>query len=128
MRMTPFRRSRTVAGIALGAAFMVLAGCATQETVVPVGIEPKIEHASNRAQHEDLAAWYEEQAAMNAAAAKRHQGYAATYRRNTSPRGSPDAHLALAVHCENLAKTYQLAADQSLVMARLHRDLAAQAR
>ncbi|MBL8348470.1 MAG: hypothetical protein JNN03_23790 [Rubrivivax sp.] len=123
-----FRRSSTSALIALAGAAMVLAGCAAQDSTAPVSVEPKIANASNRVDHEDLASWYEGQAAVNAAAAKRHQGYAATYRKNTSPSAGPDVHLALALHCENLARTYQQAADQNLALAKVHRELAAQAK
>lgn len=121
-----FRRVSKSACIALAGAALALAGCAAQETRAPTSVEPKIESVGNRVDHEALAIWYEGQAGVNAAAAKRHQSYAATYRKNISPKGEPEVHLALAVHCENLARTYEQAADQNLALARLHRGLADQ--
>ena len=87
----------------------------------------KIENASNRLDHEDIASRYEGQAVLDAAAAKRHLGYAAIYRKDRSPRGSA-AHLPLAKHCENLARTYQQAADENIALAKLHREMAAEAK
>ena len=121
-------RLRTSALVALSGALIVLAGCTSQGATTPASIEQKIESASNRVDHEELAAWYEGQAAMNAAAAKRHQGYAATYRKNTSPRSDPELHQSFARHCENLARNYQQAAEQNLALAKLHREMAAQAK
>ncbi|MCW5660026.1 MAG: hypothetical protein KIT60_20180 [Burkholderiaceae bacterium] len=104
---------------------ITLGGCATQGPAVPAGADQKIENASGRVDHEALASRYEAQAAADAAAARRHQGYAATYRRNTSPASGPQEHLALAQHCENLARAYQQAADENAALAMLHRELAA---
>jgi hypothetical protein len=123
-----FGRSSTSVLVTLAGAVIVLASCAANWAAAPASVEPKIESASSRADHEDLASWYEGQAAVNTAAATRHQGYAATYRKNTSPRSDPEVHLALALHCETLARTYQQAADQNLALAKLHRELAAQAK
>lgn len=123
------RRSRSSTFIAVACTAIVLAGCAAQEAATaPASVEPKITNASSSVDHEELASWYESRAAVDAAAAKRHQGYAAIYRRNTSPSAAPDAHLALALRCENLARTYQQAAEQNLALAKMHRELAAQAK
>jgi outer membrane murein-binding lipoprotein Lpp len=113
---------------ALVAAAIALAGCAAQGPSTPAGLEQKIEQAVSRVDHEDIAAQYERQAELDAAAAKRHQGYAATYLKNRAPRSGPEAHLALAKHCEALAQTYRQASEQNLEMAKLHRELAAQAK
>jgi hypothetical protein len=124
MMTKEFRGSGSPALILLAGAVIALAGCAAQAPALPAGFEQKIESASSRADHDDVASQYERQAAVDAAAAKRHVGYAATYRKNTSVRSGVQAHEALAKHCENLARTYQLAADENLVMAKLHRELA----
>ena len=123
--MKDFRRSGMISLVLLGGAVVALAGCATQAPMAPAGIEQKIENASSRLDHEELASQYEQQAIVDAAAAVRHKGYAATYRKNRSLRGGVEAHAYLANHCENLARTYQQAADENLALAKLHRDVAA---
>lgn len=119
---------RTVALVALAGAVVAIAGCAAQAPAAPVGIEQKIENASSRLDHEDVASQYEQQAGVDAATAKRHLGYAATYRKNKSPRSGVQAHENLAKHCENLARTYERAADENLALAKLHRMLAVEAK
>lgn len=113
---------------ALGAVLITLAGCATQGPAALAGAEPRIENVSSRVDHEGLASRYEAQAAADAAAARRHQGYAAIYRRNTLPASGPQEHLVLASHCENLARAYQRAADENTALAKLHRELAGAAK
>lgn len=110
--------------LVIAGAVMTLAGCATQVPTSPVGIEQKIETASSRVDHEDVATQYEQQAGVDTAAAKRHVGYAATYRKNRSPRSGVTAHENLAKHCETLARTYERAAEENLALAKLHRVLA----
>lgn len=112
----------------LAGAVASVAACSTQVPTPPLGIEQRIENASSRVDHEELAAQYDRQAIVDAAAAKRHQGYAQIYRRNVSPRSGVEAHTALAKHCENLARTYQQAADENNAVAQLHRQLAAGAK
>lgn len=111
-------RSLTV----LAGAMIALAGCAAQAPALPAGFDQK---TSSRADHGDIASQYERQAAVDAAAAKRHEGYAASHRKDTSPPSGAQSHAALAKHCDNLARTYQQAADENLVLARMHRELAA---
>jgi hypothetical protein len=123
-----FRSAATRSVLALAVAAIALAGCATQRQTAPAGAEQKIENASSRVDHEGLASRYEAQAATDAAAARRHQGYAATYRKNTLPASGPQEHLVLAKHCENLARAYQQAADENTALAKLHRELAAAAK
>lgn len=110
----------------LAGAVVSLAACSTQGPTPPLGVEQRIEIASSRIDHEEIAAQYDRQAVVDAAAAKRHHGYAQTYRRNVSPRSGVQAHAALAKHCENLARTYQQAADENNAVAQLHRQLAAE--
>ena len=111
----------------VGAAISV-AGCATQLPVPPAGIEQRIESASSRSDHEALASEYERKASVDTDAATRHRGYAAIYLKNRSPRSGPEAHVALARHCENIARNYEQAANENLAMAKLHRALATETR
>ena len=123
---THFNWSRAAARVTFAGAFASLAACATQGPTPPIRVEQKIENASSRLDHEEIAAQYDRQALVDAAAAKRHHGYAETYRKNVSPRSGVQAHLALATHCENLARTYQQASDENTAVAQLHRQLAAE--
>jgi hypothetical protein len=123
-----FRCARPLFVLALAGAAITLAGCATQGATAPAAAEQKIENASSRVDHEGIASRYEAQASADAAAARRHHGYAATYRRNTSPVSGPQEHLVLAKHCEKLAQAYQQAADENAALAKLHRELAAAAK
>lgn len=41
-------------------------------------------------------------------------------------RRQPDVHEPLARHCEELARTYQMASGENVAMAGLHRDIARQ--
>lgn len=107
-------------------AVVSFAACSTQGPTPPMGVEQKIENAVSRLDHEEIAAQYDRQAVVDAAAAKRHHGYAETYRRNVSPRSGTQEHLALAKHCDNLARTYQQASDENTAVAQLHRQLAAE--
>ena len=109
----------------LVAVALASAGCTAPAPTAPAGVQQKIESASSRSDHEDIAAQYERQAGLDAASAERHQGYASTYRKNRSLRGGLEAHENLAKHCDTLARTYQQATDENLVLAKLHRDLAA---
>ncbi len=112
----------------LAGAVVSLASCSTQGPTPPLGDEYRIEIASSRVDHEEIAAQYDRQAVADAAAAKRHHGYAQIYRRNASPRSGVQAHAAMANHCENLARAYQQAADENNAVAQLHRQLAAEAK
>lgn len=108
---------------AIAVATITLGGCAAQLPSPPAGIEQKMENASTPSDHNDVASHYERQAEADAATAKRHLGYAATYRKNTTPKSGVQAHENLAKHCETLARTYQDAADQNRALAKLHRAL-----
>lgn len=107
---------------------IAVAGCSIPASTPPPGIEQKIENASSRSDHEELASQYERQASTDLAAAARHKRYAATYLKNRSPRSGAEAHAALARHCESIAQAYEQAASGNLATAMLHRELAAEAR
>ncbi len=103
------------------AATLGLGGCATQTPAKPAGIEQRIETAHTPEDHHRIAAEYEKQAAGDKATAKLHRDMAVTYR-DAGPKGSPGA---MAMHCNNLAKLYQQAADENLELAKLHHEVAA---
>ena len=111
--------------VVLAGALIALAGCAAQAPAAPAGPGPGIENAGNRGDHAALAEQYERQATIDAAAARRHEGYAARHRSDASPPSGAQSHAVLAKHCDNLARIYQQAADENLVLAKLHREQAA---
>lgn len=126
-----FRWIRLSLHVACVSAVVALSGCAAPATapmVGSVGTEPKIEKASSRLDHEELASQYEQQALADEDAAKRHRRYAAVYRKNTSDRSGVEVHAALAAHCDKLARIYEQAASENLAMAKLHRQLAVTAK
>lgn len=119
-----FRWLSKVVFVAFSGATIALVGCSSSAPTVPAGLEQQLVNATSELDHENIASQYERQANLDAAAAKRHVGYAATYRKNTSPKSGVEAHETLAKHCENLARTYEQAANENLVMAKLHRRMA----
>ena len=116
------------AGVALLAAVATLGGCAAEGPTKPAGLEQKIENARSRADHEAIASQYEQQAGVDKAAAEKHQRYAKSYRHRQQAWDTRGGQDSMAIHCENLAKTYQQAADENLALAKLHRQLAAEAK
>lgn len=129
MTMKPDQWFAAAARFTVAGAVMLVAACSTQgPSSPPLGAGPSIEHARSRPDHQEIAAQYERQALADAAAAKRHLGYAAIYRRNVARQSGAEEHAALAKHCESLARTYQQAADENNAAARLHRQLAAEAK
>jgi len=126
------RRMVLGTGAFLAAAVLILGGCAAEEPVKPAGLEQQIEAARTRADHQTIAAVYEQEAEGDRAAAERHRGLARAYERGyiaggSRVRGSSTArreNKSLAAHCENLTRIYQQAAEENLVLAREHRQLA----
>ena len=114
----------TSASTVPAAAAIAATGCAAQSPATAVGIDQQIRNAISREDHEAVATQYERQASVDAASAKRHVGYAATYRKNRSQESGVQVHEAMAQHCENLAQTYEKAAGENLALAKLHRALA----
>lgn len=118
----------------VAAAILTLAGCAAEGPVKPAGIEQKIEAARTRADHQEIAAVYERQAAGDRAAVERHLGLARVYEEGwvwAGPRvggviSARRGNQNLIAHCESLMRIYQQAADENLALAREHRQVAAE--
>ena len=83
----------------------------------------KIESAKTRADHEALAAFYEQEAKTAQAKVEEHKQMAKAY--------GKIGHLVekhnMLQHCDRLVKNYQDAAQGNLALAKLHRELAAKA-
>ncbi len=120
--------------LALVLAILTLGGCAAEGPIKPADFEQKIEAAHTRADHQEIAAVYEQQAEGDRVAVERHRGLARAYERGyiaggTRARGSSIArreNKSLAAHCENLVRIYQQAAEENLALAKEHRRLAAE--
>ena len=84
----------------------------------------KIETAKTRADHEALAAFYEQEAKTAQAKAEEHKEMSKSY--------SKIGHLVekhnILQHCDRLVKNYQDAAKENLALAKLQRELAAKAK
>jgi hypothetical protein len=124
------------AGTFLAAAVLALGGCAAEGPVKPAGLEQKIEAARTRADHQEIAAGYVQQAGVDKEAVERHRNLARAYERG-GVWGGPQVgsvssvrrgNQILVAHCENLARIYQQAAEENLALATEHRRLAAEAK
>jgi len=107
-------------GVFLVAVGLALGGCAAQGPVKPAGLEQKIEAARTRADHQEIAAVYEQQAEAYKATADLHRDWARAYERGRRKIYS------MVTHCENLARIFQQAAEETLALAREHRQVAAE--
>ena len=110
------------AGVALLAAVATLGGCAAEGPTKPAGLEQKIETARARADHEEIASTYEQQAIADKAAAERHESLARQYQR--SGGGFHNINGAMARHCLKLTNLYRQAEQENLALAKTHRQLA----
>jgi len=102
---------------------LALVGCAPAGKMTH-DMDARIQSASTKADHEALAAHYEQEAKALQEQASEHQKLVETYRRTTYGKVSS---AELARHCEHLAAKYLEAAGANLDLAREHRELAAQA-
>lgn len=106
----------------------VLAACSPTGQVSKPSMEHPMEQwvasAKTRADHEALAAHYEQEAQMLQQKAEEHRKSAQTY--SGSVYGGKLGAVA-ASHCLALARNYQRAAEENLELAKLHRQMAAEA-
>ena len=129
-----YRRLRLGAGMCFAAAILIFGGCANGGPGKPADIAQKIEAARTRADHQEIAVLYEQQAERDRTASERHRGLARAYERGYVA-GSPwvgsrstieKENKSLVLHCDKLALIYQQAAVENLAMAREHRQMAAE--
>lgn len=112
---------------ALVSGTVLVSGCAAPAPVLLSPEELRIRAPLSAENHEAIALQHEARAAADAAAAKRHAGFAEVYRRNRASKGAAEAHEPLAKHCDGVAQAFRQASEQKLSTARLHRELARQA-
>lgn len=118
-------------GTFFAAAVLALGGCPAEGPVKPSGLEQKIEAARTRADHQEIASIYEQQADVERKAMEWHRNLARSYepggvRNEPMVGGVRRGNQSLIAHCENLARIYQQAAEENLALAREHRQLAAE--
>jgi len=122
---------RTILVVVLG---LFLAGCATQVVQERQEIERKIANAQTRADHETLAAWFEQQASQARERAEDHRRMGEHYERwaymqplylGRKPFPDVNGSAGFLQRCESLVHLNEQAAEESLALARLHREIAA---
>jgi hypothetical protein len=118
-------------------AFLVVAtvsavGVVAAQALDASDLPQAIENAKTAADHEAIAAYFDEQAKEARAAAARHEKMGATYKKHppTSPKsGSGHAfHAQMGEHCDDLVSQYEEAARDYEAMAAAHRAEAKAAR
>jgi DNA mismatch repair ATPase MutL len=105
------------------AASLTLGGYAFGAGQEPAALEQKIVGAQTRADHESMAASYEQEAKALQAKAEEHRQMAKAYGKT----GYLKEKRNLAQHCDSLVKKYQAAAKENLALAKIHRELAVKA-
>ena len=122
--------SRLVSIVSAGAvAIMLTSGAYAADPAVkaaqPVVTAAQIEAAKTPADHEAIAAAFDQEATRLEALAKEHQKMADSYRVTSSKRGMASA--SMHAHCANLVKRYQEAAQENRELAKEHRAMKNQA-
>lgn len=115
---------RLVAIVSAGAVSVLLSGGAyaidpVVKPAQPVITAAQIEAAKTPADHEAIAAAFDQEAGRLDVLAKEHEKMADTYRITSSKRGMASA--SMHAHCANLAKRYQEAAQENRALAKEHR-------
>lgn len=114
----------TIVMIGLLSGGVVLTTFTPPLALAEVSTETLIETARTKAAHEAIAAHYEQDAATLRAKAEEHARLALLYARGLE--GGHGQGERLSEHCQGLAEKLRAAAEDSIELARLHRELAAQ--
>jgi hypothetical protein len=112
-----FTMKRLVAIFSAGAVALMLSSGA--QAADPVVTAAQIEAAKTPADHEAIAAAFDQEAARLEALANDHEKMAHTYRSMSSKKGMASA--SMHAHCAKLAKRYQEAAQENRELAKEHR-------
>ena len=113
-----------IGGALILGAVLVLVGACTPAGKMTHDMAPAIQSATTKADHEALAAHYEQEAKELQAKAAAHQDMARSYERSG---GYVSAKSNLIQHCRDLSARYREAANENLALAKQHRELAAEA-
>jgi hypothetical protein len=111
--------TRSVNGGLIAGVMLVVTACALAgKTAHEMG--PLIESARTKADHEALAAHYEQEAKALQDKAAEHETMAQKYQRGAYGKTA----TTMIQHCEFLARTYRGAAKENLELAKEHHELA----
>ena len=108
---------------ALLAVNLSLSGCISSGIQKPARLQEKIEDARTKADHEELAGYYEQEANALQAKAKQHEQKA---KASGPPTGYARLKDSFARHCYYLARKYRDDTEANLALAKLHRRMAAE--
>jgi len=108
---------------ALLAVDLSLGGCISSGSQKPARLQEKLEAARTKADHDELAGYYQQEANALQAKAKQHEQKAQAY---GPPTGYARLENDLARHCNYLGSKYRDDAEASLALAKLHRRMAAE--
>lgn len=114
-------RPTLIAAFAFVVAALLATGCALAGKSKLQGIDDMIAGAKTAADHEAIAARYDDEVASARAKSEMHQRMAVSYR-NIGGRGIAKAHMD--EHCESLARIYEQAAKENVALAQGHREMA----
>jgi hypothetical protein len=115
-------KSWTKAVLVSGAVLLSMEAC-TSVGKMPHDMETVIQSATTKADHEALAAHYEQEAKALQDKATEHERMAQAYTKSVYPRMK----TSLAQHCATIATKYREAAKENRELAREHHELAAEA-
>lgn len=110
--------NRFLAAVSAGTVALMLSSGAYAATTSPV-TAAQIEAAKTPADHEAIAAAFDQEAARLEARAKEHEKMAHSYRTTGSKVGQKSA--SMHAHCAKLAKQYSEAAQENRELAKEHR-------
>ncbi len=126
-------RKLLVASISL---FLCLAALASafprpndeKATLTHKQLKALIASAKTPADHQRLAAYYQQEAKRLAARAKEHEEMAAEYEKRPVPYESKNpGTIPGAIHCQNFAKLYKQEAEEAQALAAIHEEMAKEA-
>ena len=106
---------------ALLAVTLPLSGCISSGIQKPARLQEKLEAARTKADHDELAGYYEQEANALRAKAKQHEQKA---KASGPPTGYARLKDSFARHCNYLANKYRDDAEANLALAKLHRRMA----
>ena len=118
-----FKLSRRIAATLLLS--VIVAGCASGPAAPPADLLQRIESARTQADHESIAAYYDQEAAAARASAATHRKMAASYQGNV---GGGRTATSMVAHCNAIVSSQEAIAAEFAGMAAAHRQMGQQAK
>ncbi len=120
---------KLIATVSILGTLLALGACADRAArrghnhgTAAMSLEQAVEQASTPAEHEAVAARYEQEAKRLLDLARRHERLAQTYAMTDNPKMAGDS----ARHCRNIARRAREAAEDMQSLAKIHREMAGQ--